>query len=193
MKCLLVVLLFSSFSVNIYAQSDVADVACDVDTVEYATIGGETIYYSENKQFFCDGKYRYNTGEENAKYFETNLEKLNQNNFGILFDFKAEKGDCILMLSERSRVLGVNLNDDGHVCFSINNHEASFTTNISYIPGQYTHIELFYEKGTIKINDEEFENIVLDTPFDSTLSSLDYSSGDAFKGMLKNIEVISFF
>lgn len=181
------------FAISVHAQLDQEEVALAVDSVEYAPIGGETIYDSENKQFYCDGKYRYNTGGENARYFETELKELNQNNFGICFDFKAEKGDCILMLSEGSRVLGVHLDDERHVCFSINNHEASFITNISYTTGQNTHIELFYKKGTLKINDEEFDNIVLNTPFDTTLSSCDYSCGNAFKGMLKNIQVTSFF
>ena len=195
MRTYLALLIFSFFSISIHAQQEIsADGVLVADTVEYATIGGETIYYSENKVFYCDGRYHYDTGNEDAKYFEVELEKLNPNDFDISFDFKAEKSGCVLMLSHCCRVLGIEVDDEGHVYFNINNHDNKFITQTTYTPGQYTHIDLYYQKGTLKINDEEFVNIVLETPFgDDTLSSCDYSCGKAFKGMLKNIDVTSFF
>ena len=155
--------------------------------------GGTVIYQSPSgDEFYCNGYYSmYGNSNEKCQCFEAGLSSLNVKHFKISFDYTAEEQGCILVLSDLSRMLGIYLRNDEIVVYTWN-FDNKYTTNISQPLGQTHHIDLEYNNGQLTINDKQMIIDMNENPSDKTLTSLNYSNGDAFKGTLKNIVVTSY-
>ena len=170
----------------------------NVTQAGYGAAGVGTVIYSGytggvNDYFYCDGRY----DSDHGAGFQTNLKNLNRNNFKISFSFmitEYKNGEqWALMLSDSHRILGVCLKADKKISITTNNQRYEYNTNISYQLNTWINISVEHSNGLIRINNGSWFNVVFNTiEGDNVLSSTNFSSGDAFKGFLRNIEVVNY-
>lgn len=175
-----------------------------VDTAALAVKESTSYYYSENVIYnnytdgnsyaTCNGIYPYSTEAESttSSYFSTNLgSSLNRNHFKISCQFWVEehRNQWALMLSGDYRILGINLNN-GKIYISTNNQEKYHSTGETYQLSTWNYISVEYNYGSVRVNNGNWFSIDMNTQDgDNVLSSINYSSGNAFKGYLYNIYV----
>lgn len=154
-----------------------------------------TLIYAQSKEInqYCDGKY-----SDKKEYFSADLDNLNREHFRITFVFKAfsYKGTLDwtseqypLMLSEGWRVLGVCLHEDGSIYITTNNGDHSYKTNLTYTPNEYRKMDIEYDHGKLYVNENVYDVEMNEYNGDNTLSSIDYSSGNAFLGYINSVRV----
>ncbi|GHV11012.1 hypothetical protein FACS1894162_6030 [Bacteroidia bacterium] len=197
---------------NTYTLGDnnviVAETPVEVVVEDYAvdTVAiSDDYYYSENTIYSnytdgnsyatCNGIYPYATSEyvdPDAQYFSVDLgSSLNRNHFKISYQFWVEehKDQWALMLSERYRVLGINL-DNGKIYISTNNQRNYHDTGETYQLSAWNYISVEYNYGSVRVNNGNWFSVDINTQDgDNVLSSINYSNGNAFKGYLSNIVV----
>jgi hypothetical protein len=149
---------------------------------------GTSIFKMDNT-VSCNGIYG------NTSPFSANLNNLNRNHFKISAGFLVNeyRNHWALVLSNGWRVLGIKLNDNGKITITTNNQENEYNTNISYQLNTWNQITVEHSNGSIRVNNGNWFNVSLNTTAgDNTLSSQNFSNGIAFKGDLRNIEVVSY-
>jgi hypothetical protein len=153
----------------------------------------ESLIYSQDHDQKCDGLYA-----DKVDFFSVNLYNINRRHFKITFSFNAETYDGTwwheaiqypLMLSEGYRILGICLHNDGSIYIETNNMRNKYETGLIYCPGEYRNIDLEYNHGRIIINGEEIDVEMDETNGDNILSSINYSSGNAFYGTISQVRV----
>ena len=157
-----------------------------------------TSLYTKLGEFYCDGSY-----EKNGQTFQTPyLYSLNKDYFRITFSFKAlsyegtrcnnygDEKQYPIMLSSYHRSMGVCLHNDGTIFLETNNGDHVYETNIRYIPNQYCDIDIEYYKGWLTINGQKmWVETTIEDDKDKMFYSINYSSGNSFKGYLKEIKI----
>lgn len=153
----------------------------------------ESLIYSQDEDQVCDGLY-----EDKEDFFSVNLYNLNRMHFRITFTFNAstyegtwwhEAIQYPLMLSEGYRILGICLHDDGSIHIETNNMRNKYETGLIYCPGEDRNIDLEYNHGRILINDVEIDVEMDEDNGDNILSSINYSSGNAFYGIISRVRI----
>ena len=147
--------------------------------------------YSQSGEKYCNGVYG-----DKAINFATRLNNINRNHFRIVFNFIAKdnnsnpRGQWALMLSTGYRIIGVLLTPDGEIQISTNNQRNYYSTGIRYSKNTTEYIDLEFNNGTIIINGVTIKNVDMNrTDGDNTLTSINYSNGVAFHGIIKNVKV----
>jgi hypothetical protein len=144
--------------------------------------------FKMNNTVSCDGIY-------GSLYFSTNINKLNRKHFKISTDFlvKEYRNHWALVLSNGWRILGIKLKDNGKISITTNNQENQYDTEISYQLNSWNQISVEHLNGKIRVNNGNWISVNLNTiDGDNTVSSLNCSNSVAFKGDLRNIEVVDF-
>ena len=153
----------------------------------------ESLIYSQDDVQICDGLY-----ENKEDFFSVNLYNINRRHFRITFTFNAstcrgtwwrEAIQYPLMLSAGYRVLGICLHDDGSIYIETNNMRNEYETGLIYFPGEDRNIDLEYNHGRILINGLKINVEMDETNGDNILSSINYSSGNAFYGTISQVRV----
>lgn len=154
------------------------------------------LIYGQSKEDiqFCDGKY-----EDMEEFFAVDLgERLNREHFRIIFMFEAMdyKGTLVwtteqypLVLSRGWRVLAICLHDDGSIYITTNNQEHEYSTGLKYSPGVGKEIDLEYNNGMVTINGVVLNVEMDEYGGDNVLSSINFSSGNAFYGYINSVRV----
>jgi serine/threonine protein kinase len=179
-----------------YTAVDTTAVAVAEEYYETPAESGRVIYsgYYGDNYATCNGIYPYDDAA-NAQYFSVNLgNELNRNHFKISFYFwvTAHKNQWALMLSEGYRVFGVNV-DNGQIYISTNNADKYYNTGKNYQLDTWNYVSVEYYYGRVSVNGGDWFNVEMNTEGgDNVLSSINYSSGNAFNGYLSSIEVTSY-
>jgi hypothetical protein len=151
---------------------------------------GNTIF-KKAETVSCDGIY-----QNSALSFSTTLTKLNREHFKISTDFlvKEFREHWALVLSYGWRILGIKLKANGKISITTNNQENEYDdTGLSYQLNEWNQISVEHQNGSMRINNGNWFNVKLYlTGGDDGLYSTNYSNGVAFKGDLRNIEVVSY-
>jgi|GEM_PF-2653464 len=158
----------------------------------------EQVIYSDyfgDDYVVCNGIHPYSADSANARYFSVDLEReLNRNHFKISFQFwvTEHRSQWALMLSNGYRVFGVNV-DNGQIYISTNNQSKYYDTNNTYQLNQWNYMSVEYYYGRVSVNGGDWFNVEMNiNGGDNVLSSINYSSGNAFNGYLSGIEVASY-
>jgi hypothetical protein len=192
---------YQNQNTSVYYSGDNEIIAEEVAVEEAVVVETSTSYdyseniiysgYSGNNYITCNGVYPYDN--DNAQYFSANLgSSLNRNHFKISCYFWVEehKDQWALMLSEGYRILGINLLDNGKIYISTNNQENYYNIGETYQLNTWNYISVEYNYGFVRVNNGNWFRVDMNTQDgDNELSSINYSSGNAFKGYLCNIYV----
>lgn len=160
----------------------------------------EEYAYSQSEEIYCDGIYN---SEEAGHGLDVSVPNLNKNHFLIKFSFKPDsyRGKLSrtdtqypLILGHWSRALGICLKPDRRIHITTDNHGNIFDTDIPYVVWEYNNIVLEYHDGEVTINGEKLQvggiNLAED---DLVFTTKCYSTGNAFKGYIKDFFVINIF
>lgn len=83
---------------------------------------------------------------------------------------------------------------DRRIHITTDNHDNIFDTDIPYVVGEYNNIVLEYHDGEVTINGEKLQvggiNLAED---DLVFTTKCYSTGNAFKGYIKDLSVINLY
>ena len=195
-------ILFSRNSSENAVSSSLEEDICYVDSVvdceEEPAIEELVEYvYQQSEKVYCDGIYK----EGHGMYI--NVPNLNRKHFSISFSFAPllNKGKLSwtdvqypLILGRSSRALGICLKSDGLIYITTNNHNNTFDTGIPYQIKNYNDITLEYNEGVVTINGKKLRVGDIDlSEGDLVLTSMCYSTGNAFKGYIKDLSVINVF
>ena len=85
--------------------------------------------------------------------------------------------------------MAICLHSDGQIYIETNNSKHEYRTGLKYTPGISTEIDLEYDNGRITINGEILNVEMNEYSGDNTLSSINYSSGNAFHGSIYAVRV----
>ena len=155
--------------------------------------------FSQKGEFYCDGSYE----KDDGKTFQSPyLKSLDKDYFRISFEFMALSYEGItnnkysddkqypIVLSDYHRSMGLCLHNDGTISIETNNGDHSYETNQKYIPNKYCNIDIEYYKGWLTINGQKiWVDMQIDDELDKQIYSINYSSGNSFKGFLKDVKV----
>lgn len=155
----------------------------------------EKLIYAQPKEDiqYCDGKY-----DDKKDYFSVDLDELDRRHFRITFRFDANgyKGtwwagseQYPLVLSEGWRVLAICLHENGYIYIETNNGRNKYNTGLTYKPNAGTKIDLEYNKGKLTINGVSMDVDMNEESGDNVLSSINYSSANAFYGSIYLVKV----
>lgn len=158
----------------------------------------ERLIYAQDKSEiqYCDGVYVYDN--KNAEHFSVMLNELDRKHFRITFTFEASSNKGTLewtdeqyplVLSSGWRVLAICLHGDGQIFIETNNGRHEYRTGLKYTPRVGTEINLEYDNGRITINGEILNVEMNEYNGDNELSSINYSSGNAFHGRIYAVRV----
>lgn len=165
-----------------------------------------TLVYSQLSEYYCDGVYDFDEPEDrNGHALHTPELMINRNHFRIVFAFKAlsytanaggpdpeyiwiNEYQWPMMLSSSYRIIGVCLYKNGTISITTNNGRNHYETDLTYSIKNYTRIDMEYNHGQLTINGQRL-SIYMDTEgnWDNRFHSVNYSSGTAFKGYIKDI------
>lgn len=152
-----------------------------------------TPIFSQDSEIWCDGIYN----EKNALY--VSVPDLNREHFRIRFSYKplSYKGRLTwtdaqypIVLGRSSRSFAICLLQDKQVHITTHNHKYLYDTGIVYKINEYNNLDIEYNHGTIIVNGVQY---YVDIPIndDNVFTSICYSTGNAFKGYIKDIEIYS--
>lgn len=169
-------------------EEDIAEVEVPVEI--------EAIF-SQPEEYYCDGVYYCDNETEHGLYIR--VPNLNKNHFRLSFSFYplSYKGSLgwtdaqyPMILGEGSRALGVCLKSDGKIHITTHNHNNIYDTDISYLLNEYNDVNLEYNNGDVIINGNVLHVGMLNISNDDLIfTSKCYSTGNAFKGYIKDISI----
>lgn len=155
--------------------------------------------FTQMGEFYCDGSYEKDDGQTFQSPY---LKSLDKDYFKISFEFMALSYEGIrvnddsddkqypIVLSDYNRSMGLCLHNDGTIFIETNNGSHSYETNQKYIPYKYCNIDIEYYKGWLTINGQKiWVDMKIDDDLDKQIYSVNYSSGNSFKGFLKDVKV----
>ena len=156
------------------------------------------IIYSSSEIFSSDGVYHGPDWEydytQTTFYYDCGT-RLNRNCFSLSFDYFIDLDTdiddmIILMLSASHREFGLRITN-GYVEVITDNTSYHYTTNIRVTKGEWNTITLSYNNGTLSINNQVMQIHPLDSAGDNILSTIKFSNGDVYNGLLRNIVIRS--
>ena len=169
------------------------------------------LLYSQIPEIYCDGIYdNHEPRYKNGHAFHTSNLNINRDHFRIHFSFKVcedlfvmfrgteseyvSAAEVVIAFSDCRRLI-VYLHEDGTIHISTNNHKNTYYTNVPYPVDKYMTIDLEYDYGVLYFNGKKMD-IEMDTSeqdyCDKAFHSLDYASGDAFHGYIKDVKIYSY-
>ena len=169
---------------------------------KYEGFENKNLLYSQIDEYYCDGVYDpYESTYENGHALHTPNLNINKDHFRVGFSFKAVKNDTedyrwrgeqwVLVLSAGHRDLGVCLKNDGKVYVTTNNMDNYYETDLNYSINEYVDIDMEYEDGILYMNGQHID-IDMRTPHDGHFHSVNYGTGTAFKGYIKDLRIYSY-
>ena len=160
------------------------------------------VLYSQIDEYYCDGVYDpHESRYENGHALHTPNLNINKDHFRVSFSFKAVKNDTedyrwrgeqwVLVLSAGYRDLGVCLKNDGKIYVTTNNMGNYYETDLNYSINEYVDIDMEYKDGVLYMNGQHID-IDMRTPHDGQFHSVNYGTGSAFKGYIKDLRIYSY-
>ena len=86
-------------------------------------------------------------------------------------------------------LVGVCLHDDGDIFIETDNGDFEYGTGLTYFPERFKEINLEYDHGTLTINGVQRKIKMNEYNGDNILSSINFSSGNAFHGYIHSVRV----
>ena len=151
------------------------------------------IYFEE--LFESDGDY--GNGKQ-ALYYDSSQD-LDRNDFGLSFEFypqernhEWQRENCVLAISRGYRIFVINI-CDGYVSITTNNHRYEYNTTVKYVMNAWNKLNIRFYHGTLYVNDNIIYNVELDrVNGDNYISCTNFSSGNKFRGMIRNLTIYKF-
>ena len=158
--------------------------------------------YEANGVIYCNGIYPgpvwfdYNL---DAMFFHYDFFNLNRNNFEIQFEFLVAENvnrSPIILSDMWTLIFGFSLGLDGSTAILTNDGSQSYRLNSVYIANTWHRVSIRcqYRLITILFDNNPLETIVVNMNTidgNNGLSSINFSSEEAFYGYLRNIKVFS--
>lgn len=174
----------------------------------YASNSG-TLLYSQSNEVYCDGIYDFDESRDrNGHALHTPNLNLNLEHFRITFSFLAlskqglyswgsdyaSTGDYQWVIVQgTTRRLGLCLKSDGSILITTNNQDHYYQTNLTYSFFNYMNIDIEYDHGLLKINNNSFYiDMTKDYNDDRGFHSVNYSNGNAFSGYIKDLKIYTY-
>lgn len=153
---------------------------------------GKNLSYPET--ISCDGIYRSDYAPANGEMFINLPSKFDLRQFTIDLDFKPTDKNRTGIVFSLSRRLEIFIKDGVIEARGNYYHDVIWNTKCPVIIGDWNHISIICDRNTLIITVNHCQRLAsFEIPraelSDSFLTSYNFSSGDNFKGLIKNIKI----
>ena len=140
----------------------------------------------------CNGIYTLSDDGANTKFLKIIPTNFNRYDFGYSLEFFPKEGDksrILLSLSRGWRVFNIEFKN-GVIYIYTDNGRHSYNTGIVYNMYSWNKLVLRYKNGVVYINDKVITDVIMNkVDGDNEITSMNYSCGDAFYGIIRNLKV----